>query len=140
MIGPPRVAPPILRLLSGLAPELAQLRARRLSSSCSQKPEPWSSLVPLLVRTVTAAPPAIPCSASKLAVETLTVSTVSAGAMYTAWCGRKTYTLVAPSRRVLLLLLAVPLTFVLSARAGLSVTALWYRAGVAPGKRLRRAW
>ena len=36
--------------------------------------------MPDFVSTVTAAPPAIPCSASKLAVETLTVLTVSAGA------------------------------------------------------------
>jgi hypothetical protein len=70
----------MLRLLSGLAPELAQLRARRLSSSCSQNPDPWKSFVPDFVSTVMAAPPAIPCSASKLAVETLTVLTVSEGA------------------------------------------------------------
>jgi hypothetical protein len=47
---------------------------------------------------------------------------------------------VVPSRRVLLLLPAVPLTFVPSARAGVSVTAFWNRAGVVPGTRLRRAW
>ena len=37
-------------------------------------------LVPDLVCTVMAAPPAIPCSASKLLVVMLTVSTVSCGA------------------------------------------------------------
>ena len=79
-MGPPRVTVPMLRLVSGLSPELAQLRARRLSFSNSQLPVPWNSLVPDFVSTVTAAPPARPCSASKLLVETLTVSTVSAGA------------------------------------------------------------
>ena len=33
---------PMLRLVSGFSPELAQLRARRLSSSCSQVPVPWN--------------------------------------------------------------------------------------------------
>ena len=79
-MGPPSVMAPMLRLVSGFSPELAQLRARRLSSSCSQVPVPWKVLVPDLVSTVTEAPPAIPCSASKLAVVMLTVSTVSAGA------------------------------------------------------------
>jgi hypothetical protein len=43
-----------------------------------KKPEPWNWFVPDLVRTVTAAPPAMPWSASKLLVEMLTVSIVSA--------------------------------------------------------------
>jgi len=38
-------------------------------------------LVPERVFTVMAAPPAMPCSASKLLVETLTVSMVSTGGM-----------------------------------------------------------
>ena len=42
-----------------------------------KKPEPWSWFVPDFVSTVTAAPPAMPWSASKLLVETLTVSIVS---------------------------------------------------------------
>ena len=79
-MGPPSVTVPMLREVLGLSPELAQLRARRLSSSCSQLPVPWNSLVPDLVSTVMEAPPAMPCSASKLAVVMLTVSTVSAGA------------------------------------------------------------
>ena len=49
-------------------------------------------------------------------------------------------TLVVPSSRVLLLLRAVPLTLVVSARAGVSVTAFWNRAGVVPGTRFRRVW
>ena len=43
-----------------------------------KKVEPWNWLVPDLVSTVTAAPPAMPWSASKLLVEMLTVSIVSA--------------------------------------------------------------
>ena len=45
----------------------------------NQKAEPWSSFVPDLVMTVIAAPPAMPWSASKLLVATLTDSIVSAG-------------------------------------------------------------
>ena len=70
----------MLRWLSILSPELKKLRACSPWSSCKAKAEPWNSLVPDLVITLTAAPPAIPCSASKLSVEMLTVSTVSAGA------------------------------------------------------------
>jgi hypothetical protein len=43
--------------------------------------EPRSVLVPDLVATDIAAPPVMPCEASKLFVDTLTFSTVSAGAM-----------------------------------------------------------
>ena len=52
-----------------------------LSSSWfrSKNAEPRSSFVPDFVTTVTAAPAAMPWSASKLLVETLTVSSDSAG-------------------------------------------------------------
>ncbi len=50
-----------------------------LSLLPNQNAEPRTSLVPDLVTTVAAAPPAMPYSASKLLVATLTVSMVSAG-------------------------------------------------------------
>ena len=51
--------------------------ALRFSVLPNQKAEPCSSLVPDLVTTDNAAPPAIPWSASKLFVEALTVSIAS---------------------------------------------------------------
>src|SRR4029453_17564861 len=68
--------------------------------------EPLNWLVPDLVMTVMAAPPAMPCSASKLLVEMFTVSTVSAGDTYILCEGSQMLTLVAPSVRVALLLIA----------------------------------
>ena len=96
--------------------------------------------MPDLVTTVIAAPPAMPCSASKLLVEMFTVSIVSAGATYMMWCGSQMLTLVAPSVRVPLALRFWPLTLVDSDRAGVSVSAFWKPAGVAPGTRLMSAW
>ena len=52
--------------------------ALRFSVLPNQKAEPCSSFVPDLVMTVSAAPPAMPWSASKLFVEALTVSIASA--------------------------------------------------------------
>ena len=46
---------------------------------------PRKSFVPDFVITVTAAPPVIPCSASKLFVEMFTSSMLSTGGTYTAW-------------------------------------------------------
>ena len=89
----------------------------------NSKADPLNWFVPDLVMTVTAAPPAIPCSASKLLVEMFTVSIVSAGEMYMLWCGSQMFTFVAPSVRVALLLRFCPLTFVVSDRAGVSVSA-----------------
>ena len=62
--------------------------------------------------TVIAAPPALPCSASKLLVLTFTVSIVSAGETSIVWCGSQMFTLVAPSVLVPLLLRSRPLTLV----------------------------
>ena len=59
-----------------------------------------NSLVPDLVMTVIAAPPAMPCSASKSLVEMFTVSIVSAGDTSIWWLGSQMLTLVAPSVRV----------------------------------------
>ena len=102
--------------------------------------EPLNLLVPDLVTTVTAAPPAMPCSASKLLVEMLTVSIVSAGEMYMLWFGSQMFMFVAPSVRVELLVFAWPLTLVASERAGVSVSALPNAIGVVPGTRLISAW
>src|SRR5918992_4396091 len=102
--------------------------------------EPLNWFVPDLVMTVMAAPPAIPCSASNVAVDTLTVSIVSAGATYITWFGSQMLTLVAPSVRVALFVFAWPLTLVVIERAGVSVSALPNDIGIVPGTRLTRAW
>ncbi len=86
--------------------------------------------------TVMAAPPAMPCSASKLLVLTFTVSIVSAGETSMVWCGSQMFTLVAPSVFVPLLFRFRPLTFVLSARPGVSTSLFCMTPGVAPGTRL----
>ena len=96
--------------------------------------------MPDLVITVIAAPPALPCSASKLAVLTLTVSTVSAGDTYMTWCGSQMLTFVAPSVFVALVLGFCPLTNVRSDRPGVSTSLFWKVAGVAPGIRLSSDW
>ena len=67
-------------LRSGLGRPNALLKnvfALRLSVFPNQKAEPCSSFVPDFVTRVTAAPPAMPWSASKLFVATLTVSIAS---------------------------------------------------------------
>ena len=87
--------------------------------------------------TVIAAPPAIPCSASKLLVLTFTVSTVSAGETSIVWCGSQMFTLVAPS-------VFVPLLFRFKtvdvrrqrATRRIDFAVLLCGPGVAPGTRL----
>ena len=69
----------MLLLFFGLVLELKKFLACSRALSLSSHADPCKSFVPDLVMTVTAAPPAIPCSASKLFVATLTVSIVSAG-------------------------------------------------------------
>ena len=89
--------------LSGLPPCWVPKKycvALKLSLLWNSNAEPLSWLVPDLVTTVTEAPPAMPCSASKLFVATLTVSIVSAGAMYIRWFGSQMLTFAAPSVRV----------------------------------------
>ena len=90
--------------------------------------------------TVIAAPPAMPCSASKLLVLTFTVSIVSAGETYIVWCGSQMFTLVAPSVLVPFVFRSWPLTLVVSARPGVSTSLFCWRAGVAPGTRLISVW
>ena len=102
--------------------------------------DPLNALVPDLVTTVTAAPPAMPCSASKLLVEMSTVSTVSAGDTYIMWFGSQMFMFVAPSVRVELFVFACPLTLVAIDRPGVSVSALPNDIGIVPGTRLSSAW
>ncbi len=102
--------------------------------------EPLNELVPDLVMTVTAAPPAMPCSASKLLVDTSTVSTVSVGDTYIRWFGSQIFMFVAPSVRVEFCVFACPLTLVAIERPGVSVSALPNAIGVVPGARLISAW
>src|SRR5688572_26426748 len=151
-IGPPR-APPNMCCSSGslfglplfslqLNPQGLNEYEVALSFSLlkNSNAEPLNWFVPDLVMTVIAAPPAMPCSASKLLVETLTESTVSAGEMYMLWLGSQMLTLVAPSVRVALFVFAWPLTFVVIDRAGVSVSALPNDIGIVPGTRLMSAW
>ena len=102
----------------------------------NQKAEPWSWLVPDLVTTVIAAPPAMPWSASKLLVETLTVSIVSAGLHVAHVVGQPD---VHGHRAVdagrVGCSAATPFTQVRSERPGVSISAFWNCAGVAPGTR-----
>src|SRR6478735_8110431 len=104
------------------------------------KAEPLMLLVPDLVTTAIAAPPAIPVSASKLLVTMLTLSIVSADATMPAWCGSQMLMLAAPSIRVLLLFGFVPLTNVRSDRWGVEPVEFWNAPGVAPGTRFISAW
>src|SRR3954468_13927847 len=70
LIGPQRLAPLLFRVPSGFSLTPArfssQVNARSALLSCSMVAEPRKKLVPDFVMTVTAAPPVIPCSASKL--------------------------------------------------------------------------
>ncbi len=80
-MGPP-IVPPAMFFLVGWTLGSKNWRAFRLSLLKNSNAEPLIELVPYLVTSVIAAPPAMPCSASKLSVETLTDSIVSAGATY----------------------------------------------------------
>src|SRR5258706_14346469 len=118
LIGPPIVIPSTLLMFLGLAAVLKKFLACSRALSFRAHAERWRSLVPDLVITVIAAPPAMPCSASKLLVATFTVSIVSAGGMYAVWCGSHKKMLIAPSMRVTLLLRLTPFTLVDKARPG----------------------
>src|SRR5438034_5250102 len=130
----------MLLLFLGLVPLLKKFFAWNLALSLIAHAEPCNWFVPDLVTTVTAAPPAIPCSASKLLVDTSTVSTVSTGETYIRWFGSQMFMFVAPSVRVEFCVLAWPLTLVAIERPGVSVSALPNAIGVVPGARLRSAW
>src|SRR5881409_4057059 len=130
----------MLLLFFGLVPLLKKFFAWNLALSLIAQADPCNWFVPDLVMTVTAAPPAIPCSASKLLVDTSTVSTVSAGDTYITWLGSQMFMFVAPSVRVEFCVFGCPLTLGDSDRAGVSVSALPNAIGVVPGARLTSAW
>src|SRR5438034_11179409 len=113
----------MLLLFLGLVPLLKKFFAWNLALSLIAHAEPCHWFVPDLVITVTAAPPAIPCSASKLLVDTLTVSIVSVGETYMLWFGSQTFMFVAPSVRVEFCVFGWPLMLVAIDRAGVSVSA-----------------
>jgi hypothetical protein len=83
LIGPPRFPPVMFRLSLGLSvtPEKfsSQVNARKASLPYRVNKAPRKSFVPDLVTTVMAAPPVMPCSASKSFVEMLTSSMLSTG-------------------------------------------------------------
>ena len=87
-MGPPMLPPSMLRTPLGFflipARFSSQRNARRALLSWLAKALPRNELVPDLVTTVTAAPPVMPCSASKLLVEMCTSWMLSTGATYTA--------------------------------------------------------
>ena len=89
--------------------------------------------MPLLICTLIAAPPASPCSASKLLVTTLTVSIDSSAGTYATTCGSHTLVELTPSMRVLLPWLLAPLTLNVSARDGFEGTECASAGGVKPG-------
>jgi hypothetical protein len=62
----------------------SHVNVRSALLSLSQRPVPRSVFVPDFVMTVTAAPPVMPCSASKLLVAMLTSWMLSTGGTYTA--------------------------------------------------------
>ena len=92
------------------------------------------ALVPLLICTFTAAPPANPCSASKLFVTTSTVSIASSPGTKAVQKVIHTFDVVAPSMRQFIPVLVVPLTLVFTARAGFTRNSVPVEAGEKPGK------
>ena len=80
-----------------------------------------------------AAPPASPCSASKLLLTTFTVSIDSSDGTYATTCGNWMCVELAPSMRVLLELRLVPLTLKASAREGLVGIECAFCGGAKPG-------
>ena len=76
LMGPPMLPPSMFRMFLGFFATLARFSSHRKARValllCMAKRLPCKSLVPDLVTTVTAAPPVMPCSASKLLVEMLT--------------------------------------------------------------------
>src|SRR5438067_12083427 len=119
-MGPPSAAPNWLYTNFGfLCPAgrkngFAFIRCKELYS----KSAPCKSLVPLLVCTLMAAPPARPCSASKLLLTTLTVSIDSSDGTYATMCGSWMTVELAPSIRVLFELRLEPFTLNAKARDG----------------------
>ena len=92
------------------------------------------ALVPLLICTFTAAPPANPCSASKLFVTTSTDSIASSPGTNAAHMLINTFVEVVPSIRKVIDVAVVPLTLVFTARAGFTRNSVPVEAGEKPGK------
>src|SRR5438105_6226038 len=88
LIGPPRLPPSMFRLPFGLfvtpARFSSHVNVRKALLSYIANAVPRRRFVPDFVITVTAAPPVIPCSASKLLVEMFTSWMLSTGGTYTA--------------------------------------------------------
>src|SRR5438093_13391459 len=87
-----------------------------------------------------AEPPASPCSASKLLVTTLTVSSDSSAGTYAATCGSQTLVVLTPSIRMLFELRLAPLTLNTRARDGFDGTECASAGGVKPGSTRNRYW
>src|SRR5712692_4489392 len=113
-------------------------RARRCWLWWYSNSDPWKSLVPLLIWTLMAEPPASPCSASKLLVTTLTVSSDSSAGTYAATWGSQILVVLTPSIRMLLELRLAPLTLKTSARDGFDGTECASAGGVKPGSTRNR--
>src|SRR5262245_47153276 len=87
-----------------------------------------------------AAPPAMPCSASKLLLTIFTVSTASTGGRYATRRGSHGWLIVAPSSLVLLLDWGMPLACVTMDRCGLPESECASTGGVNPGSTLYNSW
>src|SRR5713226_7714319 len=135
LIGPPTAPPNWLYTNFGLFCPTGRKNGLALMA-CTElysKAAPCRSLVPLLVCTLIAAPPARPCSASKLLVTTFTVSMDSSDGTYATTCGSWMTVELAPSIRVLFELRLEPFTLKASAREGLVGTECAFTGGANPG-------
>src|SRR5882672_7526323 len=141
-MGPPTAAPNSLLTSLGLSCPTGRKNglALRWLSVWKENNEPRRLFVPLLIWTLTADPPASPCSASKLLVTTLTVSSDSRAGTYAATCGSQMFVVLTPSIRMLLELRLAPLTLKTSAREGFDGTECASAGGVKPGNTRNRYW
>ncbi len=120
---------------------LANVLALSSSWLRRKKPEPWNSLVPDLVTTVTAAP----AGHALVGVEVVGGDVDGLDRLRGAARSRRggaARCSPTPRRRcgTRCCCGCVPLTLVRSARPGVSISAFWNWAGVAPGTRFRRLW
>src|SRR5882757_5210194 len=90
--------------------------------------------------TLIADPPAAPCSALKLPVTTLTLSTASVGGTYAIRLARRGKVSIAPSMRVVFVALDTPFTLTAIARAGLLAAEFCSCGGDDPGTSAYKAW
>src|SRR5260370_5584009 len=134
-MGPPTRPPNWLKTSFGLACPGGKKKvlAFKLLSLWYSKPAPWISLLPERTCTLTCAPPASPCSASKLLVTTFTLSIDSSAGTYEEMCGSQMFVALAPSIRTFTELRVVPFTLNVSARDGFDGTECALAGGVKPG-------